>query len=341
MKESVLADFYNLHLKLKKQRVPKPLEEALTEEKMLEILARPDEDEQQKIRKFFKTYVPNAVRKLTAERKQQIQELFCYDKFEELEEKIDKAWQNDEQEEGRSLFDYKRNIFVDASTTLEGYETIYGVSWFDDSRFKLFAEEYQHIRWSIKIYLDSDQKNAGRDWLKSRINIYTQNPNKAWQFGIYLGGIFPLIHKEAMSVLKGELQVQRCQQNGCNNIFLKSRRRKYCSECSYKAKLERDREGVRQEAAKVYKTLCNLIDKWLKQDSEGITATELKEELKKIAKESYKPGSIEIPFLGGVTAKSLGRLLPQVEEKLKEKGILIEIKKRKKGYLYRFTRIQS
>lgn len=145
-----------------------------------------------------------------------------------------------------------------------------------------------------------------------------------------------MVCTEFIKVLKGEVEIQRCKRNDCNNIFLKSGKREYCSdECSYEAKLENDREAVRQEAAKVYKTLCDLIDKWLKQDSREITATELKEELKKIAKGSY------IPFLGGVTAKSLGRLLPQVEEKLKEKGILIEIKKRKKGYLYRFTRIQS
>lgn len=143
-------------------------------------------------------------------------------------------------------------------------------------------------------------------------------------------------------------QIHRCELSKCNNIFLKSGKgsgkRKYCSNrCSLEAKRENDREEVRKEAAKVYKALCNLLDEWLKQDSEWITASQLQDDLLLYLAEtegSYKPGSTETPFLGGSTAYSLGKLLPRVKERLQERRILIEIKKRKKEYLYRFIRTQ-
>ncbi len=248
------------------------------------------------------------------------------------------------------------------------------VDWWETD-YPSFLEEYFHIRSFLDSYLEGKFKANNSAWLdrvsKNLAYIFTiefdkkhvaplvvlDTPDPSREIDINRvkmnlwvdsskrtanAGILERAYREIIDLIRTKtVHFGKCKRNGCNNIFLKSGRRKYCSdECSSEAKLENDREGVRQEATKVYKTLCDLIDKWLKQDSRGITATKLKEELKKIAKKSYKPGSIETPFLGGVTAKSLGRLLPQVEEKLKEKGILIEIKKRKKGYLYQFTKIQ-
>jgi hypothetical protein len=256
-----------------------------------------------------------------------------------------------------------------------GYQQPSDVDWWACD-YPSFLEEYAHLRSFLDDYLTGKFKIKNRAWLdrvstnvayiltieldkkhvaplavldtpdpsreidinRIKMNVWVDSSKRTAN-----AGILERAYREIIDLIRTKtVHFGKCKRNGCNNIFLKSRRRKYCSdECSYEAKLGNDREGVRQEATKVYKTLCDLIDNWLKQNSRGITATELKKELKKIDSGSYKPGSIETPFLGGVTAKSLGRLLPQVEEKLKEKGILIEIKKRKKGYLYRFTRIQA
>jgi hypothetical protein len=280
------------------------------------------------------------------------------------------------EEEKQRIINFFKNHAPHVTKYLTFYEQENGIPWFENNDdFLPFMNEYQNIQKLVDGYLEDSIEPNLISWLKERIQeskqtlhfkkvesqefvnpmeieeqtislkkyqiLYEGSTTSGSRFGLGLGVLFFQIYTTLARMLEGEVKIDKCKRNDCNNIFLKSGKRKYCRECSSKAKLENDRKEVRKEAAKVYKTLCDWIDKWLKQDSRGITATELKEELKKIAEGSYKPGSIETQFLGGITAKSLGRLLPQVEEKLKEKGILIEIKKRKKGYLYRFTRIQA
>ena len=345
--KSVLVDFYNLHLRSD-----------------LGINNPPNEKERQQIRTFFENHAPNVVRKLTDQRKQQIRDYFCYDKIEVVE----------------------AEVVVDGFNTLQGYEAM-GVSWFDTTYFQRFAAEYHHIKELIDKYLDDDKgvANADIDWLESRINMHldadlnysdaiyhrdmgfdsqvvsgllkhfhNENFNEISKFGIPLP--FPSIYKEAMSMLKGELDIQRCQWTECNNILFKTGRRLTCStKCAKKVKLENDRERARLEAEPIHQALCYLVDKWLnlseddkwlnkwlKGEGEWIEAKELKTNLLHVAdiEGSYKLRNTETPFLGGTTANNLGKYLPQVKGNLQEMGISVEIKKRKSGYLYRFTRTQ-
>lgn len=266
---SVLVDFYNLHLRSD-----------------LGINNPPNEEERQRIITFFGTYAPNVVRKLTDQRKQQIQDFFCCDLTEKMAKEV---LQNKDQEDINSLVLecninlinkeklVKTTQLFDAFTTLEGYEVRNRISWFESYGFENFAVEYHRIKELIDKHLDDDKcvPTADRDWLQSRINMYlnadldyrmivyledylalnSQDNLKAFfnkhltkilQFGLHLREIFPSIHKKAMSVLKKELTLRYCnaqktqKSSACKNIFMpqaKGKKQQYCSKkCANRAR---------------------------------------------------------------------------------------------------------
>ena len=260
------------------------------------------------------------------------------------------------------------------------------VDWWETD-YPSFLEEYAHIRSFLDSYLEGKFKANNSAWL-DRVST-----NFAYKFTIALdkdheaplavldtpdpsreidinrvkmnlwvdeskrtanARILERAYREIIDLIRTKtVHFGKCKRNGCNNIFLKSRRRKYCSdECSYEAKLENDRETARENATPIHQALCDLIELWLrlskdneelKQEGKWITASELKEDLLYVAgtEGSYKLNNTEKTFLNGTTANSIGKYIPQTKGKLQEKEVSVEIKKRKKGYFYRFTRTQS
>lgn len=278
-------------------------------------------------------------------------------------------------------------------TTLEGYKVIKRISWFESDDFDCFAEEHQHIKLLMDKYLDDGYFTlTGFDWLKSRMNrmgtywmseLFVQRArgnyknlriaaedkevlnrqfrylksNNPFEFGISFGELFPKIYDEAISVLKGELDIQRCKLTECNNITLE---KSYCSEKCYK------RDVKRQKAKKIHEILYDLICQWLKlskdeewfKPEDGITASQLKEHLEFLVKEHLKPEDgwryievekkymknlTKIPFLGTSNAGSLSGYLraPQVHTMLKKTGIHIKKTKQKHSNINRYRFISK
>lgn len=261
---SVLVDFYNLDL-------------------------QPNQ-----IIEFFETHAPNIVRQLTEERKRQIQDFDS-----EFKSNLD----------GDIILNNK-SLFMDSMTTLQGYEALSGISWFSSKYFLNFACVYGSIKdLLIDKYLDDCITSADRNWLESRINMYTDAAkaekevrNKTYidndpqdmvksarlfsdkfekirQCPRDLVGIYFSIYKEAMSLLEGELDIDKCKI--CKNLFKPNRNNHtYCSpECRQAV----DSRNKGKQSDKIHQELCELIDEWLgpKQESDWVDTLGLAGDLSK------------------------------------------------------------
>lgn len=271
--KSVLVDFYNLHLR------PSFIEEPTTEQlRNGQIFTTPDEDERRRIISFFEIYASNVLRKLTSEAKRQIRD------FEA------KIYESQKEDVLQVILENKK-VFVDNYTTLEGYDTRNEISWFESHHFHLFAGEYQYFKDLIDKLINGSITVGDLKALEVRRNEYivetlnmevmmgdyedlrvefgfeVERNSQHFDLGIYFGELFQSIYDEAISVLKGDLPVQKCKRNDCNNILLKSGNRKYCSkECSREAKRENDRQrgSNNRDTARNHQMLCDLIELWLK-----------------------------------------------------------------------------
>ena len=157
-----------------------------------------------------------------------------------------------------------------------------------------------------------------------------------FHLGIYFGELFPTIYEEAILVLKGDSQIQRCQRDGCNNITWKRWNREYCDTCRHIVKNEGSNKSKKAAAKRIHIQLCGLIDKWLPQKGEkAIDAACLMWELRQIS-------NLKGTYMFLQSSRSMGRYLnrQEVQDMLKEKGIHIEVvNKSKKGGIYKLKRI--
>lgn len=344
MKKTVLVDFYNLHLR-----------PAFFEGMGFPF---PDSNEVMRIVEFFKIYQPDVLKKLTEERKREIADSLI------IHESVDSNNIQVIQIADNIQLMQNKEIYFDSQTTLEGYEIRHKFegkfkSWFMGD-VQGFIEEYHFIKGLI-----DSREVTNRDWnlLEARKGMYkieivkmelVMGGDKNHSFGsdyrlpfdttdfhlgIYFGDLFPRIYDEAISMLKGDLQIQRCQRNGCDNIILKKWNRQYCDTCRHIAKNEVSNKNKRKIAKRIHVKLCALIDKWLPQKGEEfIDAASLMLRLRNIS--DLKKG--KYVFLQ--SARSMGRYLnrQEVRDMLKAKGIGIEVvDKNKKGATYKLKRIHD
>lgn len=132
--KSALVDFHNLDL-----RTDLGINNTLNKAERKEII------------KFFKTYVPNVVKKLTAERKKQIRDFEF--RLSRLMEMFNPEYNPEEMVQ--ALLDNKA-LSADGHTTLDGYEARHGVSWFDSIHFHRFIMEYRYIKDWIDCYITGE-----------------------------------------------------------------------------------------------------------------------------------------------------------------------------------------
>jgi len=126
MKKSVLVDFYNLQLQ------SGFIEEPTTEQLLNgQIFIFPDENERRRIIEFFETHAPQALKKLPPERKQQISDFFNW-LFGEYPGRLFL-------DDFLQIIKDNRELYIDAYTTLDGYEARNGHSWFDGTSFHSFC----------------------------------------------------------------------------------------------------------------------------------------------------------------------------------------------------------
>lgn len=156
--KSILPDFYNLYLRSEWVdicygfKVPLP----------------PDKEEWLRVIDFFKNHAPHALRKLTEKERKRLRE--CFAGVKELGEENQRHL-----EVSRRLHELTKKSknetfpkeFFDA-TTLDGYKTIIGESWFCSESYGYFAEEYRHIKVLIDTYLDGYIAIESFMWLEER-----------------------------------------------------------------------------------------------------------------------------------------------------------------------------
>ena len=384
MKKKVLVDFYNLPL-LSGWEELSDIFGTITLKDVSSMT--PYKKTQQHIFKFFKTHAPQVVKKLTAERKQQIRDFKS--RLNRLMDKSNPEYNLEQMVQ--ALLDNKE-LYIDSHTTLDGYEAIHGISWFDSNDWSKFVDEYIYItncinsyirgdwnvlehwdfdeypynayesfsirpyiqdlidkgyitasEWKISNVQDRKRWHGGKHDVEKIIREYKEKIDADWSYdslfprGIYFGELFPTIYDEAISVIEGDSQIQRCQRDGCNNIILKRWNREYCDPCRPIAKNEVSKKSKRKKAELIHTPLCVLIDKWLPPKGEKtIDAAELMRKLREISE-------LKGTYMFLQSARSMGRYLnrQEVRDMLKAKGIGIEVvDKNKKGTTYKFKRIQ-
>lgn len=261
MKQTILVDFYNLHLTEEDYPLSKETE--------------------RRIRVFFSVYSPNVVRQLTEDQKRSVAEY-----RETTDDKLMGIVIDDLQrkrgvtEKHLELQHYlKQNLSAYAnSTTIDGYKVKTGEDWFTSDKLRSFLTLSNHVGKIVDGRLDGSIELASLAYLEE---LYNGIPTAFWISGYEIAGtpkmllwighttlekgekswrinlrasdaprwgiqIDELIRRfvwETISYLEGKVKIKRCAAPAtqrtpkCQNVFIArmtgGKKQKYCStKCS-------------------------------------------------------------------------------------------------------------